>query len=163
MVLVRKFSTNFTRNGSNTVRWDALISGLYSPIFSAEKGGQFPNKNFARFRRRPPHFAHTPEARARVQQLFLETSKKIICNIHCSRNRIENGLPGTTYTMGIVQQQNRWRGDGKSTYLSIGFEQLEPLMSINLNPTERALEVFRLAVIILHETAVRCSYLVAFY
>jgi len=45
------------------------------------------------------------------------------------------------------------------SFIHLAFENVEPLMSMNLTPSERALENLRFATVLLHETAV-CDFLV---
>jgi len=139
-------------------RWNALFTGTYTMITLEEKrrlGNEFDMNNYVRFRTRTG--VETQEGRDRLRQEFTDLSKVVILSFRSGRATPESGLPnpknplnyylGTTHSPYIYQTP--------ATLVRLNFELLEPLMSMKLNPTERALEIFRIAAVLMHESAVK--------
>jgi hypothetical protein len=143
---------------ANYIRWDAFYAGTWTEIAQEEKrglgGDQFDDLILARFRARSG--VDIEAAKARKQQQMTDAANMITLAFRSGRNSIYGGLPDTTQT-GFMHGTTVLRTTDHAE-IFIAFELLEPLMSMNLTPAERAVETLRIATVILHETAVRGCY-----
>jgi hypothetical protein len=151
-------SIHYYYNSTDLSRWDALIAGQYTPVTLAEKRGrgtQFDNKHYARFRTRPGYMSQTQYARDRIQTEFGENAKNLIISFRSSRADFETGLPESDQSHILGETRRPHRFESSFTRITLAFELMEPLMSMNLTPTELAIEIFKVTVILLRTQGVQ--------
>jgi hypothetical protein len=134
-------------------RWDALVSGdkKIIPPESIPHEGNFKGHEYKRFKLRQPWVTAQATERQKVQDRFLSASRKLEIRIMSGYNSLETGLPCGGFFVGRTNPNIEWFDQTKFT---IALELIEPLLRSDLNPAERAVDTFRLAVMIIHETAV---------
>lgn len=144
---------------ADMIRWDALLLSQYELIDHQEfqpPTEKFENKDYARFKLCPPFLSQGSDARTQLQEQFLAVADNIMFRLNRCRADNISGMPQPaeeiTITHGVTYPPDPLAGN--RTVVSIAFEVVEAMMSPNLTPTEQALENFRFAVIILHESVV---------
>lgn len=121
-----------------------------------DKSPGFENNKYARFKRRPLTVNENPIVQRQLEVEIVSISDSISWSFYSARADIYSGLPRMgekrNCMMGFCQSATPL--DEQLTSVNIAFEIVEPMLSANLTPTERALEIFRLAITILHEMVV---------
>lgn len=128
-------------------RWEALFNGEYEfiedNIPDMWKGGKL-------LRFQPSYGPLRDEQQ--LQRDILDISDKIGLSLHSGLTYEGSGCPleAGEFTFGVTV-----RDRAGEIRIYIALEILECLMRDELTPAERKLEIFRVAVTLLHETAVR--------
>jgi hypothetical protein len=138
------------------IRLDALILGPRETIHLDQipREQRFVNKEFKRFKLRPPWVVQHAEQRKEVQDKLHSIAKNLELGLLSGHNRLQNSLPNNVGFLGKTQYNINYFD---KTKIIVAMEMVEPLLRKDLNPAERAVDTFRLASIIAHETAVRHS------
>jgi hypothetical protein len=135
------------------VRLDALILGKREVIPQDEIPAErtWIGKEFERFRLRNPPVVSDEAQRERVQTYISSLARNIRFILISGRTWPQTGLPAPEILLG------KTRGNTiifEHTKVYVAIETVEPLLRTDLTPAERAVDTFRLASIILHETVV---------
>lgn len=137
------------------IRLDALVSGQQEPILQHEVPNRplYRRRQYRRFRLRHPRLAQQDTERAKVQNRLLSIAKILKLGLMSGHNMPLNGLPDDNTIFLGKTMYNPSVYDKVRMFVAI--ELVEPLLRTDLNPAERATDTFRLASLLVHETAVR--------
>ncbi|KAL2074475.1 hypothetical protein VTL71DRAFT_8253 [Oculimacula yallundae] len=140
--------------------WDALIAGEHKKIPSVYVPEPYKNSTYLNFKLRDPVVAGSPEEQAHIQTFFRSICKHV--DLSFGSGRAVHG--GMAKARLIPPEMFR---DGKHAYgttgsisryfdtvrVSLAFELAEPLLRDDLTSAERAVDLFRFAATLVHETA----------
>lgn len=116
-----------------------------------------------RFKIRHPYIAQNLVTKQRLKRFFLKASENIIFTLSSGHNDFDTGLPlGPGRFMYGCSYMGK-PGVFPKARVIISFELLEALMRTDLTPAERAIENYRLANTMIHETAVSALWLHAYF
>ena len=135
------------------IRLDALLLGDKEiiPPDKIPSEQRFIGKDFKLFKLRDPWVVQEQAQREKVKTYIISLAKNLRLNLTSGRTWPQNGLPCNITALGKTRNNPFWFDQ---TRVDISIEMVEPLLRTDLTSAERAVDTFRLASTILHETTV---------